>query len=609
MADSGGGREAAGGGGGTLVTQQVCREDEMGEGEMREVEVAGHSVLLLRECLQFRALGSRCPHAGAPLSKGYLAQGRLRCPWHGACFSTRTGDIEEYPTLDCLPAFKVTVDGGQVYVTAGLKDLESSRRVKAMSPRCPLNPETVLVLGAGPAALTCAETLRQEGFTGRILLATRENHLPYDRTKLSKEMAVKAEGLYLRPQSFLDAHGIEVWLQKEVVSVDPVDKSVQFRDGSCQAYDSLLVATGSSPRLLQCPGSDLQHVFALLTPEDAARILASATGRQVVIVGASFIGMEVAASLVGKASSIHVVDRGHVPYQLVLGEQVGRVALKMLQAQGVQFHLKAEVEALQGQDGKVSRVVLAGGHQIPADVVVVGIGVVPNTAFLQGSSIALDRSGAVLVDLFMQTSLPSVFAAGDVASFPVALLGGECAPIRHWQIAQAHGHVAALNILGRQKALHTVPFFWTRLQAKTIRYAGCGRGYTDTVLKGSLEQETFLLFYISQDSPRTKTEIKPPSPEPAHLWAAQVRPGKAEVPGQPSPSAERDGSTGGAPQQMPGENKVPSLLLGQCEGGLLFPFPGRRIKSQGKGWGGALLSLCPWQAPAGSLAGWFNGHF
>ncbi|KAJ7308859.1 hypothetical protein JRQ81_008132 [Phrynocephalus forsythii] len=485
-----------GGSSSSLVTQQVCREDEMGDGEMREVEVAGYPVLLLREGLQFRALGSRCPHAGGPLAKGYLARGRIRCPWHGACFSTQTGDIEEYPTLDCLPAFKVAVDRGQVYVTAELKDLEGSRRVKAMSPRCPLNPQTVLVLGAGPAALTCAETLRQEGFTGRILLATPENHLPYDRTKLSKGMEAKPEELYLRPQAFLDTHGIEVWTQKEVASVDPVGKTAQFRDGSCQAYDSLLVATGSSPRALQCPGCDLQNVCYLLTPEDAARILTLATGRQVVVVGGSFIGMEVAASLAGKASSVHVVEKGELPYHLALGEQVGRVALKMLQAQGVQFHMKAEVQELLGKGGKVSHVVLADGHQIPVDVVVVGIGVVPNTAFLQGSPLALDRSGAILVDLFMQTNLPSIFAAGDVASFPVALLGGKHAPIRHWQIAQAHGHVAALNILGRQKPLHTVPFFWTRLQTKTIRYAGCGIGYTDTVLKGSLEEEKFLLFYI-----------------------------------------------------------------------------------------------------------------
>uniref|UniRef100_A0A8C6V6A3 L-amino-acid oxidase n=1 Tax=Naja naja TaxID=35670 RepID=A0A8C6V6A3_NAJNA len=200
----------------SLVTQRVCREDELHAGEMREVEVAGYPVLLVREGLNIRALGGRCPHAGAALCKGYLAKGRLRCPWHGACFSTETGDIEEYPTLDCLPVFQVTVQEGQVHISARMKDLESSRRVKPMAQECQLDPQTVLLLGAGPAALTCAETLRQEGFSGRIIMATWENHLPYDRTKLTQDLGVPAESLYLRSQRFLDAHDIEVWKQSEV---------------------------------------------------------------------------------------------------------------------------------------------------------------------------------------------------------------------------------------------------------------------------------------------------------------------------------------------------------------------------------------------------------
>ncbi|XP_061460587.1 apoptosis-inducing factor 3-like isoform X3 [Rhineura floridana] len=356
-----------------VITQEVCREDEMYDGEMREVQVAGHPVLLVRDHLQFRGLGSKCPHAGAPLAKGYLGRGRIRCPFHGACFSLTMGDIEEYPTLDCLAAFKVTVESGQVYVTAKVKDLESGRRVKHMSKWSQLSSQTVLLLGAGPAALTCAETLRQEGFTGRVIMVTRENHQPYDRTKLSKEMDAKAESIYLRPQSFLDAHNIEVWMQKEVVSLDLDGKRAQFSDGTCQGYDHLLIATGSRPRRLQCPGSNLQNICVLLTPEDASQILHLATGKRVAIVGASFIGMEVAASLVGKAACIQVVEKADSPYQAVLGDQVGRVAMKMLQAQGVTFHMKAEVAEVQGERGKVTQVILDNGQKIPADVVVVGI--------------------------------------------------------------------------------------------------------------------------------------------------------------------------------------------------------------------------------------------
>ncbi|XP_029140402.1 apoptosis-inducing factor 3-like [Protobothrops mucrosquamatus] len=416
---------------------------------------------------KFRGPRRRGPFGAAGTPPGYLVKGRLRCPWHGACFSTKTGDIEEYPTLDCLPVFQATVKEGQVYVSARMKDLESGRRVKPMARECQLDCQTALLLGAGPAALTCAETLRQEGFTGRIIMATWEKHLPYDKTKLT-----------------------------EVVSLDPAGKMAHFRDGTSQAYSSLLIATGCSPRKLQCPGCSLGNVRTLLTPEDASWILAWALGKTVVIVGASFIGMEVAANLIGKAAQLQVVEKEERPYQLTLGGQVGTVAMKMLEAQGVRFHLKTEVARMQGEDGKVTNVVLSNGSVLPADLVVVGIGNTPNTSFVQGSSIKLDRTGSILVDLFMQTSAPSVFAAGDVASFPVALAGGKSTPIYHWQIAQAHGRVAALNMLSRRRPLHTVPFFWTKLQSKTIRYAGYGTGHTETVPKGDLGQESFLLFYL-----------------------------------------------------------------------------------------------------------------
>nr|XP_056720975.1 apoptosis-inducing factor 3-like [Euleptes europaea] len=506
--------------GGDFITQQVCLEEDMGDGEMREVEVAGYPVLLVREQLQIRAVGSKCPHAGAPLCKGYLKRGRLRCPWHGACFSTQTGDIEEYPTLNCLPVFEVTVEDGKVFVTASRKELASMGWVKPMTQRSPLSRQMVLILGAGPAALTCAETLRQEGFTGRILMVTRERYLPYDKTHLSKDMEAKAESLYLRPQSFLDAHDIEVWRETEVnvelcgkgamvVSVDMTNKTASFSDGSSQAYDSLLIATGSdmpmpakssfaSPKRLKVPGVNLQNVCYLRNPDDANRILQLASGKKVVIIGASFIGMELAATLSSKAASVHVVEKMEHPYKEALGPEVGNFTMKMLHDQGVLFSMKTEVAELIGERGKVTQVLLSNRRRILADVVVIGIGVAPNTRFLQDSSIALDENKTILVDLFMQTNVPDVFAAGDAASFPVALFDWKNTHIHHWQIAQAHGRVAALNILQRQEKLHTVPFFWTKLLGKVIRYAGYGKGYTDIVLKGNMDREKFVIFYLRE---------------------------------------------------------------------------------------------------------------
>ncbi|XP_065503290.1 apoptosis-inducing factor 3-like [Caloenas nicobarica] len=478
------------------VTAEVCKEGDIGDGELLEVMVAGYPVLLVRNKKQFSALGSRCPHYGAPLSKGVLRGERLRCPWHGSCFNIRTGDIEEYPALDCLPCFKVTVEDGKVFVTAKKKDLESSQRTKDTSMRCLLNYDTMLLLGGGVAALACAETLRQEGFTGRIIMATKENHVPYDKSKLSKQMNLKAEDIYLRKPEFLSARGIEMWTEKEAVSVDFQKQKVRFMDGSSQKYHQLLIATGSRSNYLKVPGADLQNVCILQTPEDSRKILELTTGRNLVIVGASFIGMEIAAFLSDKAGAISVVEKKEFPFQHALGPEVGGVAMKMLQNNGVKFYMETELCELKGKDGKVTEAVLSSGENLPADVVVVGIGVVPNSTFLKGTSIARDDSGAILVDLHMRTNIPNVFAAGDVVSFPVELLNWDQSSIHHQQVAEAHGYIAAFNMLKREKQLHTVPFFWTRMLGKSIRYAGCGKGYTDTVVKGSLEQQKFLIFYI-----------------------------------------------------------------------------------------------------------------
>ncbi|NXO38004.1 AIFM3 factor, partial [Locustella ochotensis] len=458
-------------------------------------------VLLVRNRKEFSALGSKCPHYGAPLSKGVLRGERLRCPWHGACFNIRTGDIEEYPALDCIPCFKVTVEDGKVFITAKKKVLPlpavTEHRQHLGLPRCLLNTNTMLLLGGGVAALVCAETLRQEGFTGRIIMATNEKHVPYDKSKLSKEMNLKPEDIYLRKPEFLKARGIEFWTEKEAVSVDFQKQRVRFMDGSSQKYHQLLIATGSHSGFLKVPGADLQNVCTLQTPEESSKILKLATGKNVVIVGASFIGTRLERVLPAPARDTNGTSLQ--PGAACLGFGWVQLPFQMLQNKGVKFHMKTELCELKGKDGKVTEAVLSNGENLPADVVVVGIGSSPSSAFLKGTSIARDDKGAILVDLHMQTNIPNVFAAGDVVTFPVALLDGARSSIRHQQVAEAHGHCAALNMLRRGKELHTVPYFWTTLLGKSIRYAGCGKGYTDTVVKGSLEQQKFLIFYIRDD--------------------------------------------------------------------------------------------------------------
>lgn len=481
------------------ITQELCKESEMKDGEMREFVIEGSSILLVKSNGTFSAVGNKCSHYGAPLSKGFLAGDRVRCPWHGACFNVKTGDIEEYPGLDSLPCFKVTVENGSVHIATNKKTLENAKRVKAMCRHTASNRSIVAIIGAGPAALVCAETLRQEGYSGKIVMVTRESHLPYDRPKLSKAMNAKAEDLYLRPKEFYSQHDIEVWTEKEAVSVNTDEARVKFRDGSFLQYSQLLIATGSRPRELQCPGSTLRNVFYLRSPEDATAVSKEATGKNVVIMGSSFIGMEVAAFLLDKANSVSVIGKSSVPFQAVLGDQIGTLAMKLLQEHGVNFYMRTEARELHGENGQVKEVRLRNGTVLPADVVLAGIGVVPVTNFLKGSRIAVDARGAIYVDQFMRTSVPDVFAAGDVVSFPLSMMEGHRANIGHWQMAHSHGRIAALNMLNKHIPVNSVPFFWTSLLGKSIRYAGFGEGYTEIIMKGALEEMKFLAFYLKDD--------------------------------------------------------------------------------------------------------------
>ncbi|MCJ8740078.1 hypothetical protein PDJAM_G00054840 [Pangasius djambal] len=451
---------------------------------MKEVEVDHQKILLLRNEGQFSAVGALCTHYGAPLIKGALMGNRVRCPWHGACFNTKTGDIEEFPGLDSLPTYKVKVENGKVHVTRNKKNV--TKRVKEMSCRVPGVCHTILLIGGGPASLQCAETLRQNDYQGRIIMVTKDQQLPFDKTKLSKAMNIEIEKILLRPSDFLKQHGIEVWTEKEVVAVDTEENTASFHDGTTQHYNQLLIATGARARSMQCPGAEMENVKLLQSYKDAAEIYQMSVGNRVVIIGTSFIGMEVAAFLSDKAASVAVVGKSYVPYQVSLGPDIGKMTMQMLEEKNVRFYMNNGVAEIQGENGKVKQVILQNG-------------VIPNSDFLKGSMVEVDSRDAVIVDKFMRTNVPDVFAAGDVTSFPLSIHADKRVNIGHWQLAQAHGRVAALNMLKKQTKLHSVPYFWTVLLGKSIRYTGYGEGYTDIVFKGSVDERKFLAFYIKGD--------------------------------------------------------------------------------------------------------------
>ncbi|XP_059829232.1 apoptosis inducing factor mitochondria associated 4 isoform X2 [Hypanus sabinus] len=491
-----------------IIVKEICSVEEMNEGEMREFEVENHKLLLIKSNGEFSALGHLCTHAGAPLVKvlnlstylGVLSNGRVRCPWHGACFNIKTGDIEEYPCLDALQCFPVEVQNGKVIISASVETLEENRRIKTMVTPSPTNKTVILLIGGGPASLICAETLRQEFYTGRIIIATKEQHLPYDRTKLSKKLEISIERILLRKSEFYSTHGIEMLTNKEAISVNTGKRRVAFKDGTTQQYDYLLIATGCIPRKLSCPGADLENVFCLYTPEDAHKIHELSNEKDVVIVGSSFIGMEITWYLINKAKSVSVVGTSKVPFRDVLGRDVGTAIMKKFEAANVKFYMESKVTELRGQNGLLEEVVLENGMVLPANICVVGIGVVPATDFLNKSGIKTDSNGAVIVNKNMQTSNLRVFAAGDITSFPLPLKNNENVTIRHWQVAHSQGHVAALSMLKKNAAFNSVPYFWSAISESSVRYAGYGVGYEEVIIHGNMDEMRFVAFYIKGDT-------------------------------------------------------------------------------------------------------------
>ncbi|XP_012522450.1 apoptosis-inducing factor 3 isoform X3 [Monomorium pharaonis] len=484
------------------IEDVVCKQEDINENEMKTLPLGddGKKILLIKQKGELYAIGTKCTHYGALLHTGALAEGRVRCPWHGACFNIKTGDIEDYPGLDSLPCYKVRVDeAGLVHVRAKRKDLDTNKRTKDMHTRDPEHTKTVVIVGGGPSGATCAESLRQEGFKGHIVMVCRENVVPYDRIKVSKVLDFDVHKAALRPPSFYNDHDIETKLGVEAIGLDTTQNIVKLSNNENLKYDYLFSCTGSKPRMPNVPGSNLSNIFVLRDYTDSQGVYALLSPeKHVVVLGLGFIGMEGAAYCINKCASVTVIGRDNVPLKAIFGADIGNRIKQEFDAKGIKFIFKNNIKQFIPKDGEKSvlaKVELTDGQILPADIAIIGIGSTFYTDWMKGSSVQMRDDGTVPVNKHLRTNVENVYAGGDIAYAPLYESHDILAAIGHYSLAHYHGKIAALNICGKETPLKTVPFFWTNLFGKNYRYAGHGKP-SSIKIHGSLDKLEFIGYYL-----------------------------------------------------------------------------------------------------------------
>jgi apoptosis-inducing factor 3 len=459
---------------------------DLGGGSMILGHVAGEAVVLARTGGALFAIGAECTHYHGPLAEGMLVADTIRCPWHHACFSLRTGEALQAPALNPVACWRVEQRDGKIYVREKLEPAERRARTAPVA-----RPESIVIIGGGAAGNAAAEMLRRRGYSGPVTMLSADDAGPYDRPNLSKDyLAGNApeEWIPLRSPDFYREHGIALKLGARAVAIDPKIREVRLADGAVQRFGALLLATGAEPVHLGIPGSDLPHVHYLRTLADSRALIAAATAaRRVVVIGASFIGLEVAASLRARGLEVHVVAPEARPMETIFGPEVGDLVRQVHEEHGVAFHLGTTAASFDP-----NRVILKSGEQLDADFVVVGIGVRPQTALAEEARIAADRG--VTVDPYLETSIPGIWAAGDIARWPDRLTG-ETIRVEHWVVAERQGQTAASNMLGAHESFDAVPFFWTQQHDLQLSYVGHAAHWDRVEIDGSLAAKDCTVTY------------------------------------------------------------------------------------------------------------------
>jgi NADPH-dependent 2,4-dienoyl-CoA reductase/sulfur reductase-like enzyme len=395
----------------------------------------------------------------------------------------RTGEPLRAPALDFIGCWKVERVNDTIFIREKL-DLGSRKTSDK-------HPGSVVIVGGGAAGLAAADMLRRDGYEGALVMVSADGSAPCDRPNLSKDYlagTAPEEWIPLRPNDYYAQQKIDLMLNAEVVSIDSKNKQIHLADGKKLAFDALLLATGAEPVRLNIEGAANSPIFYLRSLSDSQSIIAKAEkAKSAVVIGASFIGLEVAASLRQRNIDVHVVAPEQQPLQRVLGAEVGNVIRKLHESHGVQFHLGATATRVDGR-----RLILSNGTALEADFIVAGIGVRPLVKLAESAGLAVDRG--VSVNEYLETSVPGIFAAGDIARWPDPH-SGKSIRVEHWVVAERQGQAAAKNILGQRVKFDAVPFFWSHHYDKEIRYVGHAEEWDSIQIDGNLDDWDWSVTY------------------------------------------------------------------------------------------------------------------
>ncbi|KAG6333683.1 hypothetical protein ID866_5401, partial [Astraeus odoratus] len=500
----------------SVKTVPVCNLADLKDGQMKEIAFEGEGkVLVYRLGDSVHATSAHCTHYGAPLAKGVLtADGRVVCPWHGACFKICTGDIEDAPAPAALHSFKTHITDGMVFVTADVSRTLKSNMARAptlLSTGAAANGKGVVIIGGGSGTLHAVES--------DITILSKEMHAPIDRTKLSKALITDPAKIEWRTAADLKIrYGTTLRLGVTVTSVDTSVKQVIFEGGKESiSYDKLVLAMGGTPRRLPIEGSELENVYTFRGIEDAKKVDGAAQeGKRVVVIGSSFISMElVVAMSKRKLASIDVVGVEEFPFESVLGKEVGKGLKKYHESQGVKFHMQSKVDKIVASENNSSQAsgVSVNGQIISADFVVMGVGVAPATEFLKQSGFRLERDGGIRVDEYMRVPghvdvtlhatlklAPERAGESNIGTYDKhfvffyhVILNG-CGH----QVAGNQGRAVGMTISGKPQPFVKVPIFWSA-QGQQLRYCGLGAEHDNVIIKGDPSEMKFIAYYVKNN--------------------------------------------------------------------------------------------------------------